>query len=105
MKVGLIDKPNDADALLELGVLQLGLNDPDGAREAWEKVLKIDPNRVEAFYNLGFYYMSQTPPQTSKAEQMWQKVIQKAPDSDMAATIKMHRKNLGQNGSQSMKEN
>lgn len=82
--------PDDVDALLALGVAKLNIGDVAGAEKNWTRVIELNPNLPEVHYNLGFLYFSKTPPEPEKAQQAWAKVVELAPDSNMAATVKNH---------------
>jgi len=87
--------PNDTDARLELGVLLFeDANDMDGARDQWLAVTQIDPTIEEAWYNLGFYYLSLTPPDCVAAGNAWNTVIQLDPNGDDASNIMGHMSDL-----------
>lgn len=93
--VALVEQnPNDANARLELGVLYFNLKDTDAAGEQWLAVTQIDPTEVAAWYNLGFYYLSRTPPDMDKAKEAWQQVVEIAPDSQEAKTAQAHLRGL-----------
>ena len=48
--------PTHAEARLNLGVLFAGNNQLDDAEQEYRKVLELNPNLVEAHYNLGVFY-------------------------------------------------
>lgn len=86
--------PTDTKARLELGVLQFNQRETSKAEEQWTTVIEQDPKEVQAWYNLGFLYLSKEPAETDKAREAWQKVVDLAPDSDLARTADMHLKGL-----------
>lgn len=87
--------PNDVDARLELGVLYYqDVQDLEGAREQWEAVTQIDPNNETAWYDLGFYYLSVTPPDCASAQDAWNKVLTIDPTGDNASQIQSHMAGL-----------
>jgi hypothetical protein len=45
---------------------------------------------AEVHYDLGFLYMSQTPPNTVKQKAEWAKVVAIDPKSDLAKTVAQH---------------
>ncbi len=49
-------------------------DDDAQAFEAWNTVIGLNPDNIEAHYGLGFYYLSQTPADEAKAKAEWQKV-------------------------------
>ncbi|MDU0967514.1 MAG: tetratricopeptide repeat protein [Actinomycetaceae bacterium] len=87
-----IDKdPQDEKSRLELGVVLFEGDDLAGAKEQWDKVLEIDPNNAEVYFNLGFWYLSQDPPNKAEANKAWDRVLALEPQSEMAQIIQMHR--------------
>ncbi|MDO5700169.1 MAG: tetratricopeptide repeat protein [Bowdeniella nasicola] len=82
--------PSDTDARLELGVLLFNQRETSAAEEQWTAAVAEDPDLVQAWYNLGFLYLSKEPPEEDKARDAWQKVIDLAPDSDLAANVASH---------------
>ncbi len=77
-------------ALLALGAAQFNLGKMDEAKASWDKVVAVEPDNVEAHYDLGFYYLNQTPPDMAGVQAEWNKVIEISPDSDIAKTVKSH---------------
>lgn len=51
---------------------------------------ELDSSVAEPWYNLGFLYMAKTPPETGRATECWNKVLEIAPDSDLAAGVRTH---------------
>jgi len=87
--------PNDTDARLELGVLLFqDAQDLEGARAQWVAVTQIDPTNENAWYDLGFYYLSIDPPDCVGAGQAWNTVMQLDPSGDNASTIMGHMSDL-----------
>lgn len=82
--------PSDTKARLELGVLQFNQRETAKAEEQWTSVIEADPSEVQAWYNLGFLYLSKDPAEEDKAREAWGKVVELAPDSDLARTAQMH---------------
>jgi len=80
----------DTDSRLILGVYQFNDSDLAGAEKQWLEVVRLDPEKVEAYYDLGFLYLAKDPPETDKTEQAWQRVINIAPDSAVAQTVASH---------------
>ncbi len=89
-------QPTKTDTRLELGVALYNANDLAGAEAQWQEVLRIDPQSAEAYYDLGFLYLSKTPPEMDRTEQAWTKVIELDPSSQMAATVKGHLERMKQ---------
>jgi len=48
--------PNDPVVRLVLGIYRAKKGDREGAKEAYNEALKLDPNSAEAHYNLGLLY-------------------------------------------------
>nr|NLI50159.1 hypothetical protein [Propionibacterium sp.] len=81
---------SDTDNRLILGVYQFNDSDLAGAEAQWLEVVRLDPEKVEAYYDLGFLYLAKSPPEADKTERMWQRVIDIAPDSAIAQTVTRH---------------
>lgn len=90
--------PTDTDARLILGVYHFNDADYAAAETQWLEVVRQDPKKAEAFYDLGFLYLAQSPPQTTKAQQMWQTVVDIAPESAIAQTAASHLSALSSAG-------
>jgi len=87
--------PNDVNARLELGVLLYNEDSADpNARDQWLAVTQIDPTNETAWYNLGFYYLSTTPPECAKAADAWNTVITLDPTGENANQIQSHMAGL-----------
>jgi hypothetical protein len=82
--------PKHVRGLLALGAVQFNLGRADEAKGSWESVVGIEPNNVEAHYDLGFYYLNQSPPDMAKVQLEWGRVVEISPDSDIAKTVKSH---------------
>ncbi len=82
--------PSDVDARLELGVLYFNQARVAEAEEQWLEVTQLDPQNLEAWYNLGFVYLSASPADMEGARNAWERVVEIAPDSDLAKTVQMH---------------
>lgn len=88
------EDPDNVQNHLELGVLLFNRKDVDSAKEHWDVVLELDPSNADAWYNMGFFHLSSTPPDMDQARAAWEKVIALAPESDMAKTAQMHLSGL-----------
>ena len=86
--------PDDMDARLTLGVALFNTGDTPGAEEQWLRAVEIDPKSPHPHYNLGFLYLSKNPPDMTKVESSWRRVIDLAPDSELAKTATSHLKRL-----------
>ena len=82
--------PDDLDALLAIGVAEFNLSQDEQAEQHWLRATQVAPAQAEPWYNLGFLYMAQTPPDYEKVEQAWGRVIELDPDSELAATARAH---------------
>ncbi|WP_366180064.1 tetratricopeptide repeat protein [Actinomyces timonensis] len=90
--------PANIDLKIRLGRAYAGLGDYDRAIETLTGVTDEDPAQAEAWYYLGFIHMSAKPPDEAAARAAWQKVIDLAPDSEMAGKARSHMVNLGSPG-------
>lgn len=90
LEARLQDSPDDVAANLELGVLQFNNGDQQRARELWTRVTTVDPTNPQAWFNLGFIHLAQEPPDVEAARRDWDKVLEVAPESDLAATVRSH---------------
>lgn len=82
--------PDNLDALLAIGSAEYQSSQYDAAERHWRRVTELDPGVAEPWYNLGFLYMARTPPDSGRATECWNKVIEIAPDSDLAAGVRTH---------------
>lgn len=82
--------PDDVAANLELGVLTFNEGDVARAEQLWTRVTEVDPRNPQAWFNLGFVHLSQDPPDEAAARAVWEKVLEVAPESDLAATVRSH---------------
>ncbi len=86
--------PSDTDQRLILGVALYNDNQLDAAETQWLKVAEQAPTSADPWYNLGFLYLSQDPPNDTKAEQAWNKVLELAPNTELAAAVTKHLQSL-----------
>ena len=84
--------PKNQVALLALGAAQFNQGNTAGAEKNWLVAAGLYPNSAEVHYDLGFLYMSQTPPNTAKMTAEWNKVIAIDPNSAIAKTVATHLK-------------
>ncbi|MDO5728782.1 MAG: tetratricopeptide repeat protein [Actinomycetaceae bacterium] len=84
------DNPDNLDLSLELGLLYFNRGDLDNAQVNWEYVTAQDPQNIQAWYNLGFLYVSLDPPDNDKAKTAWEHVIEIDPRSPLAQTVQNH---------------
>ena len=79
--------PKDDGAWIAVGAVAFNTGNDARALEAWTKAAKLNPKNAEAYYNLGFWYLTQTPSQQENAMQAWQKVIDLDPTSTFAKDV------------------
>lgn len=82
--------PENLDLSLELGLLYFNRGDLDNARLNWEYVTEQDAENIQAWYNLGFLYVSLDPPDNDKAKVAWDHVVEIDPQSPLAQTVQNH---------------
>jgi cytochrome c-type biogenesis protein CcmH/NrfG len=92
-KIVAID-PKNLTALLALGAADFNQGDSVTAEKQWRAALAIDANNVEAHYDLGFMYLSESPPDVANVKLEWGKVIAIDPNSDVAKTVATHLASL-----------
>jgi cytochrome c-type biogenesis protein CcmH/NrfG len=90
-KVLAID-PKNQSAMLALGAALFNSGDAPAAEKEWLATAKLYPDNAEVHYDLGFLYLSQTPPNTAKVKVEWQKVIDIDPTTNVAKTVATHLK-------------
>lgn len=84
----------DATAHTALGAAYFNTGDATTAETEWLAATRIDPKNVEAHYDLGYLYLSQTPPNIAKTREQWNQVIALAPGSQVAQTVRTHLNSL-----------
>jgi len=84
--------PKNQVALLALGAAQFNLGNSAEAKKQWLVAADLYPKSAEVHYDLGFLYLSQTPPDKAKMTTEWQKVIAIDPNSELAKTVGNHIK-------------
>jgi tetratricopeptide (TPR) repeat protein len=84
--------PKNEKALLSLGAAQFNLGNAAEAKKQWLVAAKLYPKSQEVHYDLGFLYMSQTPPDSARMTAEWKKVVEIDPNSDLAKTVATHIK-------------
>lgn len=87
--------PTNVTGLLSHGASQFNLGNADAAEADWKKVVALNPRQAEAYYDLGFLYLSKNPPEMTKVRQMWKKVVEIDPTSDVAKNVRQHLQGLG----------
>lgn len=93
LKKALAIASSDFEVQLMLGVSEYSMNRYDEAERHWIAATELDPSKAEPWYNLGYVYLMREPVDTAKLTAAWDKVVQLAPESDMAKDIKTYREN------------
>jgi cytochrome c-type biogenesis protein CcmH/NrfG len=86
--------PKNLTGLLALGAVEFNLGDMAGAEEDWRAALVVDPKSVEAHYDLGFMYLSKTPPDMANVKLEWGEVVKIDPNSSVAKSVATHLASL-----------
>lgn len=86
----LAENPDDVPAHLELGVLLFNIGDDQRAEHHWLRVTIEDPTNPQAWFNLGFLYLSADEPDLDAARYAWETLLEVAPDSDLAQVARNH---------------
>lgn len=86
--------PKNKTGLLALGAAQFNSGNNSEAEKAWLIAADLYPNLAEVHYDLGFLYLSQSPPNIAKVTYEWNKVIKIDPNSSVAKTVATHLKGL-----------
>src|ERR1035437_4414788 len=95
MKRAVALEPGNMRAHLALGAAAFNIGDVPNAKKEWLAVIAAEPKNVEAYYDLGFLYLSKEPPYVADAKKAWAKVIALDPNSEIAKTVATHMKSLG----------
>jgi tetratricopeptide (TPR) repeat protein len=90
-KVLAVDPKNEV-ALLSVGAASFNDKNPAEAKKHWLVAAKLYPKNAEVHYDLGFLYMSQTPPDKANMQAEWAKVVAIDPNSNLAKTVSTHLK-------------
>jgi tetratricopeptide (TPR) repeat protein len=88
-KVIAVDPKNQV-ALLALGAAQFNQGNAVEAKKQWLVAAGLYPKNAEVHYDLGFLYMSATPPDTVNMQAEWKKVVAIDPNSNLAKTVATH---------------
>lgn len=83
-----------ATGFIALGAAYYNTGEIDKAETAWKQAVALDPKNTEAYYDLGYLYLTKTPADDAAARAAWQKVIEIDPDSQAAQTVKTHLDSL-----------
>ncbi len=92
-------------ALLPFGAAQFNLGNLAEAESTWLVAARLYPESAEVHYDLGFLYMSQSPPDSARMIAEWKKVVAIDPSSELAKTVATHLAdaNSGSSGTPSPK--
>jgi tetratricopeptide (TPR) repeat protein len=82
--------PKNQVALLALGAGQFNLGNAVEAKKQWLIAAGLYPKNAEVHYDLGFLYMSATPPDSANMQAEWKKVVAIDPNSQLAKTVATH---------------
>ena len=88
-KVLAVDPKNQV-ALLSLGAADFNVGNSKDAKTQWLIAAGLYPKVAEVHYDLGFLYMSQTPPDTVNMNAEWKKVVAIDPNSALAKSVTTH---------------
>jgi cytochrome c-type biogenesis protein CcmH/NrfG len=83
-------EPNAVRGFLALGAASFNQGDLDTAEAAWTEAAAIDDTNVEAHYDLGFLYLNRDPADMDAVRRHWSRVVELAPDSEIAKTVSAH---------------
>lgn len=86
--------PKNVHAMADIGTANFNLGRFDVAKTSWLAGVAVAPNDVQLHYNLGFLAANIDPPDYATARKEWQTVVDVAPDSDLAKTVKIHMSSL-----------
>ena len=89
-------EPNNVHALTDIGTSNYNLGFTEEAKTIWLSAVEIDFNDPQLHYNLGFLYANAEPQDLPAARREWQTVLDLAPDSDLAQTVKVHLEGLAE---------
>jgi cytochrome c-type biogenesis protein CcmH/NrfG len=81
-------KPNDPNVLTDQGVMYRDIGQFDKALANFRKANQVEPKHVQSLYNMGVVYLNDLK-QPKKAIEVWNKVIQMAPQSEQAAQARI----------------
>lgn len=75
---------NDASVRVDLGLSYFYQGMSNQAIKEFRQAAQIDPNKVEAHYNLALALSHSAPPDLDGALQAWQQVVKLAPNTEVA---------------------
>jgi tetratricopeptide (TPR) repeat protein len=82
--------PKNQVALLASGAAQFNVGNKAEAKKHWLTAVALDPKSAEGHYDLGFLYLSQTPPDKVNMTAEWNEVIAIDPTSELAKSVASH---------------
>ncbi len=82
--------PKNVHVRTDLGTSYFNLGKADEAKAAWLAGLDASPDDVQLHYNMGFLYANAEPRDVVAARKEWQRVVDLAPDSELAKVVKTH---------------
>ena len=82
--------PKNQVALLAAGAAQFNLGNAPAAKKQWLIAAGLYPKNAEVHYDLGFLYMSATPPDSANMQAEWKKVVAIDPTSNLAKSVQTH---------------
>ena len=83
-------EPTALRGFLALGAASFNQGDRDAAETAWKAAAGLDDTNVEAHYDLGFLYFTRQPADMDLVRLHWGRVVELAPDSEIAKTVSAH---------------
>jgi cytochrome c-type biogenesis protein CcmH/NrfG len=86
-------KPEDSDIRTKMGVMLRGVEDFDGAIEAFRKAAQINPRHVESRFQLGALFLKEKK-DVNGAIKAWEDYLQVAPNSERANWVKAETERL-----------
>ncbi len=90
----LVIEPAHIQALLAKGAVAFNTGDLATAETTWKRVVEVEPENVEAHYDLGFLYLNSATPDWEGLQREWNEVIRLDPDSELAKTVGAHLASL-----------
>jgi cytochrome c-type biogenesis protein CcmH/NrfG len=74
--------PGNTDVRTDLGTSYFYSGDSVRAKEEWLKALDLEPEKIQAHYNLAILHSHESPPNIDEAKARWERVVEIAPDSE-----------------------
>jgi len=86
--------PKNVHVQTDLGTSYFNLGKSAEAKTAWEAGLAVAPDDVQLHYNMGFLFANAEPRDVVSAKKEWQRVLELAPNSELASVVKAHMDTL-----------